>query len=63
MYQIIIITNFVVVSSVGIKRVDSREKMMNHAKLIQDKIFRRKSLSPGANFVLDYLEIWDKDIL
>ena len=30
---------------------------------IQDKMFRRKSLSPGANFVLDYLEIWDKDIL
>ena len=29
----------------------------------QDKIFRRKRLSPGANFGLDYLEIWDKDIL
>ena len=29
----------------------------------QDKIFRRKRLRPGANFVFDYLEIWDKDIL
>ena len=28
-----------------------------------DKIFRRKRLSTGANFVHIYLEIWDKGIL
>ena len=32
-------------------------------KIKQDKILRRKRLSPGANFVLDYLEKRDKDIL
>ena len=30
---------------------------------IQDKIFRRKRLSTGANFVHVYLEIWDMGIL
>ena len=29
----------------------------------QDKIFRRKRLSTGANFVHVYIEIWDKGIL
>ena len=29
---------------------------------IQDKIFRRKRLSTGANFVHVYLEIWDTGI-
>ena len=29
----------------------------------QDKIFRRKHLSTGANFVHVYIEIWDKGIL
>ena len=29
----------------------------------QDKIFRRKRLNTGANFVHVYLEIWDKGIL
>ena len=29
----------------------------------QDKIFRRKRLSAGANFVHVYMEIWDKGIL
>ena len=29
----------------------------------QDKIFRRKRLSTGANFVHVYFEIWDKGIL
>ena len=29
----------------------------------QDKIFRRKCLSTGANFVHVYIEIWDKGIL
>ena len=28
----------------------------------QDKIFRRKHLSTGANFVYVYLEIWDTGI-
>ena len=27
---------------------------------LQDKIFRRKRLSTGANFVHVYIEIWDK---
>ena len=30
---------------------------------LQDKIFRRKRLSTGANFVHVFIEIWDKDIL
>ena len=30
---------------------------------LQDKLFRRKRLSTGANFVHVYTEIWDKDIL
>ena len=30
---------------------------------VQDEIFRRKRLSTGENFVLVYLEIWDKGIL
>ena len=30
---------------------------------LQDKIFRRKRLSTGANFVHVYIEIWDKGIL
>ena len=29
----------------------------------QDKIFRRKRLSIGENFVHVYIEIWDKGIL
>ena len=29
----------------------------------QDKIFRRKRLSPGTNFVHVYIDIWDKGIL
>ena len=29
----------------------------------QDKIFRLKRLSTGANFVHVYIEIWDKEIL
>ena len=29
----------------------------------QDKIFRRKCLSTGANFVHVYLEIWDTALL
>ena len=29
----------------------------------QDKIFRRKRLSTGANFIHVYLEIWDTGIL
>ena len=33
---------------------------MNDAE--QDKMFRRKRLSTGANFVHVYLEIWDKGI-
>ena len=28
-------------------------------EIIQDKICRRKHVSTGANFVHDYLEIWD----
>ena len=32
-------------------------------KVTQDKIFRRKRLSIGANFVHVYIEIWDKGIL
>ena len=32
-------------------------------KGIQDKIFRRKRLSTGAEFVHVYTEIWDKGIL
>ena len=31
--------------------------------IIQDKIFRRKRLSTGANFVHVYKEVWDKGIL
>ena len=31
-------------------------------KGIQDKIFRRKRLSTGAEFVHVYTEIWDKGI-
>ena len=31
--------------------------------MIQDKIFRCKCLSTGANFVHVYLEIWDKGLL
>ena len=30
---------------------------------LQDKIFRRKRLSTGANFVHVHIEIWDKSIL
>ena len=33
------------------------------SSISQDKIFRRKRLSTGANFVHVYLEIWDKGIL
>ena len=29
----------------------------------QDKIFRRKRLSTGANFVHVYVEVWDNGIL
>ena len=29
----------------------------------QDKMFRRKRLSTGTNFVHIYIEIWDKGIL
>ena len=32
-------------------------------ELKQNKIFRRKRLSTGANFIHVYLEIWDKGIL
>ena len=32
-------------------------------KIIQDKVFRRKRLSTGANFVHVYLEIRDTGIL
>ena len=32
-------------------------------EIIQDKIFRRKRLSTGANFVHVYIQIWDKGLL
>ena len=39
------------------------EECRKHGSIQQDKIFRRKRLSTGANFVHIYLEIWDKGIL
>ena len=33
------------------------------SRLQQDKLFRRKYLSTGANFVHVYIEIWDKGTL
>ena len=37
--------------------------MSGHIKWLQDKKFRRKRLSTGANFVNVYIDIWDKGIL
>ena len=36
---------------------------LSRNKSEQEKLFRRKRLSTGANFVHVYIEIWDKGIL
>ena len=40
-------------------RIHSFGRRDSAAKITQDKLFRRKRLSTGANFVHVYTEIWD----
>ena len=41
----------------------SHEVKSKEENKLQDKIFRRKSLSTDANFVRVYIETWDKGVL
>ena len=43
--------------------VVEHSNMWAGAQQFQDKIFRRKRLSSGTNFVHVYIETWDKGIL
>ena len=47
----------------GISYEYPQSMFLSRNKKNQDKIFRRKRLSTGTNFVYVYLEIWDMGIL